>query len=320
MIIKVYRYVLCASILMLSTQAQCNTFPVTVTDDRNKQVLIEKQPQSVASISVFGADLLSALGKKATGLSTLNHKQSAFLGEQTKDMLDLGEVHATNMELLTELAPDLIIGMRTYTEPFEKKFEEIGKFLAYDVITYEDSILAIESAGKALGQKVQAQKLNTDFAAKLQVYKEKAPGGLTAVMLWHWGNVHYGFFDHHLTTTIMQELGVTNSIGASPNLKLRKIDSAPISLEALLKLDPDVIISFKGEQGPVLNHPVWSKLKAVKNNRAYRVNDQYVMPHGPTARDMVLQELAYLFYPENFPEPTDIPLAARATITQFTSD
>jgi iron complex transport system substrate-binding protein len=299
-------------------KAYSNTFPVTVTDDRNKQVIFEKKPNSVASVSVFGADLLAALGKKAAGLSTLNHKQSAFLGKQTHRVLDLGEVHETNMELLTELDPDLTIGIRTYTEPFEKKFEEIGKFLAYDLVTYEDSIRAIESAGTALGEQANAIKLNKDFTNRLNTYKNKAPGNLTVVMLWHWGDVPYAFYDHHLTINIMNELNVTNSIGASPQPEIKKLDSAPISMEKLLKLNPDVIISFKGESGPILNHPVWSKLKAVKNKRAYRVSDQYVMPHGPIARDMVLRELAYLFYPDNFEKPIDIPLDASAKLSTFT--
>lgn len=315
---KTLWYTLSALLLINGMKAYSNTFPVTVTDDRNKQVTFEKKPNSVASVSVFGADLLAALGKKATGLSTLNHKESAFLGKQTQRVLDLGEVHETNMELLTELDPDLTIGIRTYTEPFEKKFEEIGKFLAYDLVTYEDSIRAIESAGTALGEQANAIKLNKDFATRLNTYKNKTAGNLTVAMLWHWGDVPYAFYDHHLTINIMNELNVTNSIGSSPQPDIKKLDSAPISMEKLLKLNPDVIISFKGESGPILNHPVWSKLKAVKNKRAYRVSDQYVMPHGPIARDMVLRELAYLFYPDNFEKPIDIPLDASAKLSTFT--
>ena len=115
-----------ALVVLFPQPAFCGDFPVTVVDDRNKSVVFEKPPALVASVSVFGADLLHALGKKATGLSTLNHKQSAFLGDHVDGMVDLGEVHETNMELLTVLDPDLIIGMRNYTEPFADKFEEIG--------------------------------------------------------------------------------------------------------------------------------------------------------------------------------------------------
>lgn len=308
-----------ATILYSSVYAASDTaFPVTVEDDRKQKVTFTQAPQSVASISAFGADLLTALGKKATGISTLNHKRPAFLGDQIKHMTDLGETHVTNMELLTQLDPDLIIGIRSYTEPFAKKFEEIGQFLAYDLVTYDDSFNAIESAASAMGEKQQATKLNRAFAEKLKAYHEKSPGGLTAVFLWHWADVPYGYFNQHLTMHIIKQLKVKNLIGDNPNPDIKKMDSAPVSMETLLKLNPDVILSFKGEHGPILNHPVWSKLKAVKNRRIYRVSDQYITSHGPVARDMVLRELAYLFYPKHFSKPDDIPIAARAKAATFT--
>lgn len=308
------------SALFVSQLAFSDTYPVTVQDDRNEHIVFERKPESVASVSVFGADLLAALGKKAAGLSTLNHKQSAFLGDRVKGMVDLGEIHETNMELLTELDPDLTIGIRAYTEPFAKKFEEIGKFLAYDMVTYEDSVRAINSAATALGEQRQAHRLNSAFAERLKAYSEKAPGGFTVVFLWHWADVPYGYYNHHLTMRIMRALKAENLVGPSPKPKIKKLDSAPVSMESLLKLDPDIIVSFKGDDGPIQNHPVWHKLKAVKNGRAYRVGDQYVMPHGPIARDMVLRELAYLFYPQQFAKPKDIPAPAQARLMSFTDD
>ena len=234
-------------------------------------------------------------------------------------MADLGEIHETNLELLTQLKPDLTIGIRTYTEPFENKFEEIGKFLAYDMVSYEDSVNAINSAATAMGEAEKAALLNADFATALENYGNKAPGGLSVVFLWHWADTPYAFYDHHLTLTIMSRLKVKNLIGPNPKANIN-VDSSPISMEKLLQLNPDVIISFKGDDGPIQNHPVWSQLTAVKNGRAYRVNDQYIMSHGPIARKMVLRELAYIFYPEVFPKPEDIPSAAQAKATTFTRD
>ncbi len=306
--------------IQLSPVALASSFPVTVKDDRDKSVIFDKKPDSVAAISVFGADLMSALGRQAVGVSTLNQKQSAFLGEQVKEMTNLGEVHETNMELLTEIDPDLIIGIRTYTEPFEEKFEEIGKFLAYDMVNYQDSIRAILSASSALGELEKGQALNAEFAHLLTEHNAKAPGDISAIFLWHWADVPYAFYDHHFTIEMMKQLKVSNILGASPTPQLKVPDATPISMETLLKLDPDVIISFKGDNGPIQNHPVWHRLKAVKNNRAYRVNDQYVIPHGPIARSMVLRELANLFYPDIFPQPVDIPKSARAKTTAFSED
>ncbi|THF61510.1 ABC transporter substrate-binding protein [Pseudothauera nasutitermitis] len=303
--------------ILTAAPAQAQSYPLTIVDDRGKAVRIDRQPRSVASVSTFGADLLSALGRRVDGLSTLNNKQSAFLGEATHGTVNLGEVHETNLEVLTTLAPDLIIGLRTYTEPFEKKFEEIGAFLAFDLITLDDSLHAVARAATALGEGARGEALNAAFLARLDDYARQAPGGVSVVFLWHWADVPFAFYDHHLTTHLLGRLGAVNLQGASPTPELRSPDSAAIGMEALLALDPDVIISFKGDDGPFVDHPVWPRLKAVNNGRAWRVGDQYVMPHGPIARDMVLRELAHLLYPAHFPAPGDIPAGARASAMHF---
>ncbi|KZN33821.1 hypothetical protein N475_19820 [Pseudoalteromonas luteoviolacea DSM 6061] len=307
----------CVCLITLLSHSANAKFPVTVKDDRNKLVTINSAPNKVAAVSVFGADLLNALGMQAAGISTLNHQLSPYLGDQTKHMVDLGEIHETNLEVLTALKPDLTIGLRTYTEPFETKFEEIGPFLAFDLVTKSDSDRAIISTAKALGKSTEGTELNHAFNAQLKHYASKPLKAQSVVFLWHWSDVPYAFFDHHFTVEMMTALNAKNSVGASPQPNLKKFDSAPISMESLLELNPDVIISFKGEPGPFKSHPVWQQLKAVKNGRAFRVADHYVMPHGPIARNLILKELAHLFHPDKFARPNSLVKEARATQMQF---
>lgn len=308
---------LLAAAILSGGAAHAQSYPRTVVDDRNKSVVLQRQPKSVASISTFGADLLTSLGRRVDGLSTLNNKQSAFLGDATAGTVNLGEVHQTNLDVLAKLSPDLIIGLRNYTEPFAKKIEETGKLLAFDLVTLDDSMSAVERASKAVGSEDKGAALNTRFKERLDEYAAKAPKGVSVVFLWHWADVPYAFYSHHLTTHIMGRLGAANVQGDTPTPQLKSPDSAAITMETLLRLNPDVIISFRGDDGPFPNHPVWSRLKAVKNGRAWRVGDQYIMSHGPIARDMVLREMAHLLHPERFTAPKDIPVKARASAMTF---
>lgn len=302
----------------LSRAAAANPpFPVSVLDDRGKTVVIAQRPRTVAAISTFGADLVSALGGRVAGLSTLNGRQSAFLGDAAVGTVNLGEIHQVDLEVLTRLAPDLIVGLRTYTQPFETKIEEAGTFIALDLTTLADSSSAVERVSRALGEEAQGKALNARFLTALDAHAARAPGGVSTVFLWDWADVPYAFYNHYLTTQIMGRLGATNVQGDSPTPELELPDSAAISLETLLRLDPDVILAFKGQDGPFASNPVWSRLKAVRNGRAWRVNDQYVMSHGPLARDMVLREMAHLLYPDVFPRPDGIPSAARAVPMTF---
>ncbi|CZF82421.1 Putative ABC transporter substrate-binding lipoprotein YhfQ precursor [Grimontia marina] len=299
--------------LILSPGISANdAFPVTVTDDRGKPVTVSTSPSSVASVSAFGADTLKALGQNATGISTLQHRKSVFLGEQVHTAVDLGEVHEPDMERLTQLKPDLIVGLQQYAEPFSGQFEKIAPLLTFDLVTLEDSNRSISALADAVGKHKQGIDINDEFDRKLNEYRAQAPGGVSVVFLWHWADTIYVFYDHHIATHIMTSLKAEYSMGPSPTPELKKPDATVLSMEQLLTLNPDVIISFTGDDKPVSFHPVWKRLKAVKTSRAYRVSDQYVMTHGPIARDMVLRELAHLFYPETFREPIDIPAEARA--------
>lgn len=296
--------------------AHAQGYPRTIVDDRNKPVIIKSEPRSVASVSTFGADVMAALGRKVSGLSTLNNKQSAFLGDSVVGAVNLGEVHQTNLEVLTQLAPDLTIGLRTYTEPFAKKIEEAGAFLAFDLITLEHSLSAVARTTQALGADSQGVAMNRRFLAELEAAGKRSPGKVSAVFLWHWGNVPYAYYSNHLTTHIMQRLGAINAQGDPPK-DMESADSAVMTMETLLRLNPDVILSFKGDDGPFVNHPAWKRLKAVQNGRAWRVGDQYVMSHGPIARRLVMHEMAHLLYPAAYPLPLEVPVAARAKPMDF---
>lgn len=294
-----------------------DTFPVRVQDGRGKAVTIVKQPARVASVSAFGADLMGALGRDVVGVSSMGNQKPAFLGRHVAKAVDLGTANETNMEMLAQLAPDLTIGIRTYTEMFEKQFEEIGGFLAYDLVTYEQSRYAIASAATAAGFAEQGRRLNADFAQRLSEVGRRAPGGASAIFIWHWADTLWAHYDHHMTATLMRALKVRNALGPSPHPRQMNPHGKAISMEQLLRLNPDFIFSFQAGDAPIRAHPVWPRLRAVQRRQAYRVGNQYAEVHGPLARDMVLREMAHLLYPGVFPPVQDIPDAARARPLSF---
>lgn len=131
--------------------------------------------------------------------------------------MNLGEVHQTNLEVLAQLAPDLIIGLRTYTEPFARKIEETGAFLAFDLKTLDDSLSAVKRTTRALGADSRGAAMNQAFLDELKAAGEHASGKVSAVFLWHWGNVPYAYYSNHLTTQIMGRLKATNVQGEPPH-------------------------------------------------------------------------------------------------------
>jgi len=314
-----FRSAFCATALTLSalliSSAARADYPVTLTDDRPAETTLTKAPQRVAAISIFGADLVTRLATdspqsaEVVALSTRNHAMPAYLAPQLSEVVDLGATHETSLERLTAASPDLTIGIRLYTQTVAHKIEEISPFLGFDLSTWQNSDNAIATASKALNRGVAGEQMNRDFRRLSEQLAARAPGGQRALFLWIWADTPMGYYsDGHLTTELMNALKADNLMGSANGNSQADV----LSMEQLYQLNPDVILLFQGDSGPLPFHPVWPELKAWKDKRIWRVSDQYVEPSGPIAREMVLKEMAHLLYPDTFESPAALPEAARA--------
>jgi iron complex transport system substrate-binding protein len=281
--------------------------PIQVADDRGVTVTLPQPAARVAAVSTIAADFLVAVHRKPVALARTGDKiLPKLLGDSIEELPDLGSRAAPNLERLASLRPDLIVAIRRYTEANAKKFEEIAPYLAFDVATYEDSLKSLTALGKATGFVKEAEALNESFVRLVQELGAKAPGGVSAALLWGDGTSPWVYYDNYLTADLMGKLKITNVIGPTPTPlnKTRFADQA--SLEDLLLKDPDIIFAFLPQDISMETNPVWRRLKAVRNGRAYAVGVQWMEVHGPIAREMVLREMAYLAYPNVFPK-TELP-------------
>ncbi|MFQ5657867.1 MAG: ABC transporter substrate-binding protein [Candidatus Methylomirabilales bacterium] len=279
----------------------------TFRDDRGADVKVAGTPKRVAAISAFGADLLYALGLRLpVAVTDIQGHLPTFLGRKIKGVPSLGQRTQPNLELLAESRPDLILAIRRYTEPFADKLEKIAPYAAFELTTYQDSLRAVEVAADMLGQKAEGRRLNQEFERKMEEYRKRAPGGISAVFLWGGGEAPSGYYDHYMTTAILRNLKAENIVGASPTPHLVRPFAIRLSLEQLLKKDPDVIFVLflqPKEKLQVPNNPIWPRLKAVKSGRVYEVGMEWIEVHGPIARDVVLEQAAHFLYPDVFSPP-----------------
>lgn len=302
--------------LALAAPALAQDFPITVRDDRGQDVTVQAAPERVASLGVFGADLMKALGRAAVGTTTYSGELPAYLGARPGDMADLGLEPQPNLERLTMLRPDLIIGIRRYTEPWAESFAPIAPYIAYDLLTPQDSRRAVASASQALGAGAQGARMNADHQALLDDLGARAPGGVSAVFLWLWQDTPFAYYDHVMPASFLGPLKATNAMGANPTPELTENFGGPVSYEDLLAMDPDVLIIYRAEGNAYPDHPALRRMRAVREGRAWHVGYQYSQPAGPVARDIVLREMAHLLYPQTFPDP-DLPAGVGAEPLKF---
>lgn len=295
-------------------------YPITLIDDRGAAVTVDQSPENIASLGLFASDVLKALGHKAVGATTYNGVQPLYLGADIEGMANFGDVSQPNIELMTEVNTDFVIGLRRYSEPYADDFAKMGPFLAFDLDTYQDSIHAITTVSTALGEAEKGREINAAFDKLVRTYNAEtanaAESGPSAAFIWWWQDTMYIYYDHVLPGSFFGTLNATNAFGSNPTPMLKENFGRPITNEELLALNPDVLVVYKPGKNEYPNNPALQRLDAVKNNRAWHVGYQYSQPSGPIARELVLKELAYLLYPTQFEKP-DLPAGVAAEPMSF---
>lgn len=297
-------------IALLATTGIAQADPLTMMDDRGEIVTIENQADQIAAVSLFGADLAVALDEKVVATTYLTKDTlPVFLEEELKDVAKLGSRSAPNMEVLTQQKPDMIVALRRYSEGSADEFNEIAPYYAVHTESFVDSLDAVAKVSYMMGRKDDGMKMNEQFLEDIELFNEKIgdqKGEKTFLFLWGSGTAPWAYYDDYATVAIMNSLGVKNPIGTNPTPHDRNNFAYEMNLEQMIKIDPDFLVIFdRGPDQPFLTNPIWSELKAVKNNKVFFVGDHWMASHGPIARQMVLNEAAHMFYPELF-EKADI--------------
>ncbi|MEP3561667.1 MAG: ABC transporter substrate-binding protein [Marinobacter sp.] len=271
---------------------------VELTDDRGATLRLSAAATQPAAISTFGADVSLALGVVPVAVTDYGLKGVPdYLSDQLKGVPTLGPRHQPNLEILSKLAPDLVIAIRRYTEKDGAHIESIAPLLALDLISLSDSLRAVELAGRALGAREKAIQLNADFLDKIDELAalRKGKPAKTIALLTSGSETPFIYYDHFLATALLEKLGFNSVGGALANLE----ESIPlgyrVSLEALLELNPDIILMLPtSRQRAFTMNPVWPYLKAVQNERVFEVPHYWKEGAGPIARERILDDIERL--------------------------
>lgn len=303
--------------LTAATSAFASDYPVTVTDDRPTAVTFEEQPKNIVTLANYATDLAVALGITPIGLTTYEGDRPVYLGAAVDDAADLGDLTAPNLEKLADMDVDLTVGMLRYNAPFEEEISAVGKFIAFNTFSIADSDNAVMRTGEAFGYADETKALLADFDTMMADFKAHQPEQKTSYLfIWNYFDTFYAYYDNIMTAEMISMTGAENKIGRVENVESEEGAFLILDPEQLLKLDPDVLLIFTSNAGPIKHSPFYDRMSAVKNNRAYSVGYQYSQPAGPIARKMVMQEAAHLLFPDHYAKP-DMPEGARATHIEF---
>ena len=285
-----------------TTKENEEQFPVTITDDANREVTIDAEPETIVSIQTSNTEIAFelGLGDKIIGVSDYCNYPAAALEIEKVGAQDI------NAERILTLLPDIALvtdyHYKTHPETLQQ-FEEAGinVIVVGSATTFEDVYSNIEMISAATGSETEAEEIISDMKQRYDEIKDKAAEAITdKKKVW----VEVSPAPDIFTTgknTFMHEM--LESIQAT-NAAEDHDGWVKLTEEEIVQLNPDVIITTYGyyvenPSDAVLTRDGWAAVPAVENDQVFDVDSDTVTRPGPRLIEGV-ETLAELVYPEIF--------------------
>ncbi|WP_409250920.1 ABC transporter substrate-binding protein [Bacillus sp. SCS-153A] len=279
------------------------SFPVTITDAADNEVVIEEKPERIISLIPSNTEIAYelGLGDKVVGVTDFdNYPPEAAEKEKIGGM-------EFNVEKIISLTPDLVLTHGSVVSSAAEGLQQlrdagITVVVVNDAKSFEEVYTSIELIGQATGANEQAAETIQRMKDDLQAVKDKAAEVSEEEKKSVFVEVSPSpeIFTPGSNTFMDEMLGLINAKNAAEEQE----GWVQMNEEAIIALNPDVIITTYGyyTENPkelVLSREGWGDVPAVKNENVYDVHSDLVTRTGPRLVQGV-EELAKAVYPELF--------------------
>ncbi len=262
---------------------------------------VPENPKRVVILTNEGTEALLTLGVKPVGAVT------GFAGEwyeHTKDELvdtrPVGKETSVNVEAVAALKPDLIIGNKMRHEKIYDQLKSIAPTVYSDTLRgeWKDNF---RFYAKVVGKEAEGDKAIKDYEDKVTSIKENYKDKLdteVSIVRFMAGKTRI-YLGDTFSGTIFKEIGFKR-----PEAQQGTDFVNEIGKERLKEADGDVIFYFTYELGDGkglareeewIQDPLFKSLEAVKNNKAFKVDDTiWNTAGGIKAANLMLEDLTNL--------------------------
>ncbi len=283
------RYVACAAEHAVRALASLLFVPLlthaaalSVQDDTKHTVTLPAPARRIVSLAPHATELLFAAG---AGPYVVGVSEFSDYPPQAKRIPSVGSGVSLDLERILQLKPDLIVGWNNGNAAAQlARLEPLGipvfKSELYSFQTIASSIerLAHLAGTDAVGRQA-ADNFRTHLKQLQTTYQAHRP---VAVFYQIWRRPLMTLNGSHLVSSALQTCGGVNIFAKLPQL------APTVSVEAVLKADPEAIIASSGEQDDVLAE--WRRfpnLKAVARGNLLLVDGSLLNRAGPRILDGV---------------------------------
>jgi iron complex transport system substrate-binding protein len=248
-------------------------------------------PQRV--IVLGGLDHILALGIKPIASTTFGDYQFPdYLQDLASGIEKIGANGQPSLEKILYLKPDLILGFSWDAELYSQLSKIAPTVLADQNDSWKDGL---KKYAEALGKTAQAEKLLQDYDQKIKNLRQKMGSNISQTkisLVNFWANYTRLYMNDSFSGSILKEIGLPR-----PKYEDKDKTQENISLELIPQIGGDVIFLILGGHNEsrlkqFTNHPLWSRLQAVQQNRVYLVTgDTWVGGWGIIGANQVLDDL-----------------------------
>jgi len=273
-------------------------------------VNVSSKPERIVSVTLMTDEILLALVDKSKLVGITSLSADPGISNVAAEVIDIPNKLTLNVETIILLNPDLVFLANWSDAGKVKQLRDAGlKVLQFKSHTKVSEIEAmILTIAKAVGETDKGESLINWINGKLTNVEKKVsliPKGkkLTVMDYGTWGS---SFGKGSSWDEIIKLAGLKNAVA---DFKSDQWGNVPISKEKLVEIDPDILILPGWVWGDpagadkfyqkVVSDPALKNLKAVRNNRVFRIPEAH---KSSTSQYIVyaVEDLAKLAYPDNF--------------------
>ena len=286
----------------------------TVTDATGRAITTPDKVERIFAAGPPAAILLYTLAPELLlgWTRSLEPTQCAFLGPGACEKPEIGRLtgrgNTTNLEVLLNLKPDLVLDVGTINETYISLATRVQEQSGIPYALLDGRFDAVAPLYRKLGELTHRPDQAEGFARYADETIKTIKSRIDTIPEAQRPRVYYGRGPSGLETGLGGSINVETIefLGAHNVAAERRGGLATVSVEQVLAWNPEVIITIEPAfAATVKTDPIWAPIKAVQTGR---IDLSPRLPFGwvdfpPSVNRLIgLWWLAKAFYPDKFPE------------------
>lgn len=251
-------------LLALST-ASATKYPLTVTDDLGRKIVIPKEPQRIVVMLPSHMETLYALGvaNKVVGVD----KYSSYPKAVVEKLPKVGTAYTPDIEKIVALKPDLVLADDSSKSRLTQKLADAGLTVYGGTAqSYNDVFKKMAIVGKMVNRERQATKLTTDLRSELNTLQAKIKKSPVRSVYYEVSPTPHSVGPDSFIGVLIGKAGGKTIVPAKMG------DFPKLDPEMIVKANPQVMVGQSLTDAAT--RPGWQNLQALKNKRVYTMTEE----------------------------------------------